>query len=58
LLPKFEKLLIETFVVSVGEITLKWGWLNGVNRQKGKQHGMAAERLFVHSDYSATDLAR
>jgi hypothetical protein len=40
----------QAFVVSVGEIPLKRSGLNGVDGQNGEQHGMAVERLFVHSD--------
>jgi hypothetical protein len=39
--------------VGIGEISLEWCGLNGIDRQNRNQHWMSAEWFFVRSDDAA-----
>src|SRR5579871_2675159 len=45
----------QPFVMSVGEVSLERRRLNRLNRQNGKQHRMAGERLLVQSHIAPAD---
>jgi hypothetical protein len=40
-------------VVSIGEISLEGGGLDGIDRQDGQQYRMTSERFFVRSNNAA-----
>jgi hypothetical protein len=46
----------EPFVVSVGEIALKWRWLNLVEGENREQGLMTAKRLLIEAHHAAPGL--